>query len=211
MQKLIGWALALSMTCAVLGSAHADSLVVQNCQTVPTQYAPGSTRLDVVDINGQKCTGTSGTRPFNATASVTFGTAYAVNQNIGGLLTVSTGLQPNTPVIIDNGFVNVFAGTATAVSSVAVYIFNSLPSGTFADTVVPTFVTGDVAKLRAAVNTGAPLTTITSNVILAMRIGTAAGNYPVDASGNLYIALIANGTFTLASVGAGQVNLQGRW
>ena len=39
-----------------IGSAHAESLVVQSCGTLPKAYAPGATRNDTVDINGQKCT-----------------------------------------------------------------------------------------------------------------------------------------------------------
>ncbi len=40
-----------------LSPAHADSLVVQTCGTLPLAYAPGSTRLDTVDVNGVKCAG----------------------------------------------------------------------------------------------------------------------------------------------------------
>lgn len=52
---------ALFLTALSLTSpANAESFVVQNCGTLPKSYSPGSTRLDVVDVNGNLCTNASG-------------------------------------------------------------------------------------------------------------------------------------------------------
>ena len=40
----------------LVGSINADSLVVQTCGTLPLAYQAGATRLDTVDVNGNKCT-----------------------------------------------------------------------------------------------------------------------------------------------------------
>jgi hypothetical protein len=49
----------LLLLVVAVSPAHADSLVVQTCGTNPQTYAPGATRLDTVDVNGNKCTTTS--------------------------------------------------------------------------------------------------------------------------------------------------------
>ena len=47
--------LALFLLLPLVIPAKADSLVVQTCGTLPLAYAPGATRYDTVDINGNKC------------------------------------------------------------------------------------------------------------------------------------------------------------
>lgn len=58
------WGILTAVLLASIGvqsrCAHADSLVVQVCGTLPLAYKPGSTRLDTVDINGNKCMSGSG-------------------------------------------------------------------------------------------------------------------------------------------------------
>jgi hypothetical protein len=52
MKKLL---VALFLLLPFAVPAKADSLVVQTCGTLPLAYAPGATRFDTVDINGNKC------------------------------------------------------------------------------------------------------------------------------------------------------------
>lgn len=57
MKKLL---VALFLLLPFAVPAKADSLVVQTCGTLPLAYAPGATRLDTVDVNGNKCTNATG-------------------------------------------------------------------------------------------------------------------------------------------------------
>lgn len=52
-------AVIFSLLCAAV-PAKGDSLVVQTCGILPLAYAPGATRLDTIDVNGNKCTNATG-------------------------------------------------------------------------------------------------------------------------------------------------------
>lgn len=64
------WLLAALIVLCLFTFARADSLVVQTCGTNPQTYAPGATRLDTVDVNGNKCTGAgAGANPAEGSPS----------------------------------------------------------------------------------------------------------------------------------------------
>ena len=59
--------------------AHADSLVVQSCGTLPQAYPAGSTRNDVVDVNGNKCATGSVTATLSPSSSSSVGITGVVS------------------------------------------------------------------------------------------------------------------------------------
>ena len=69
-----------------IGAAHAESLVVQSCGTLPNTYAPGSTRIDTVDVNGNKCNAAPNAYPAGATAitASATGTTAATTATLAG-------------------------------------------------------------------------------------------------------------------------------
>ena len=75
-----------------IGAAHAESLVVQSCGTLPKTYAPGSTRIDTVDVNGNKCGSVVG----GATISTKSG-SYASAGAGQFALAISTNTQLTVP------------------------------------------------------------------------------------------------------------------
>lgn len=84
--------LALLLTTGLFPqNAKADSLVVETCGTLPKAYAPGATRLDTVDINGNKCgsavVGSYDSGPISVTGAVN-SSSHAAGTSVGGLLSV---------------------------------------------------------------------------------------------------------------------------
>lgn len=94
--------LALFLLLPLAVPAKADSLVVQTCGTLPLAYAPGASRLDTVDINGNKCISgsisasfasfhlTSALTPITATTGGVTSGAFTAGQTIVAFNTGAT-------------------------------------------------------------------------------------------------------------------------
>jgi hypothetical protein len=184
-------ALALLATLASLLPAaptSADSLVVQTCGTLPLAYQAGATRLDTVDVNGNKCTnaGSGG-----ATQSV----------NISQILGATPG--PTNPLdvgIVDgtNGPVTVKAAsvTATATDKSLVVQLNpnspgiiALGQSTKANSLPTTFATdqyGDpcmnplIAKTSTPINFTAAATNLMVGVSGSTAIYVCAADFTIS-------------------------------
>jgi hypothetical protein len=106
----------LSLVCA-----QADSLVVQTCGTLPLAYAPGATRNDTIDVNGNKCVDVvigGGSSTSNQGTPNTAANAWPFYLALGG-----------TAISATNGiYTNLLQGNA--VLSQTNPIFNSITDGT---------------------------------------------------------------------------------
>ncbi len=138
------------------------------------------------------------------TKTITPGTAYVVNQSIGGLQTidVETALgvdMSNKWIQITSIEVVLQATAATAVSTPV--IFNANPSAsTVTDATLSNLNSADVGKLVAYTNTSASGGAVTfPNGAFWLNQYTSKNGMMVqcDADGKIYIVLMAGGTFTL--------------
>jgi hypothetical protein len=115
MRSLTGLALLTILAAFALRSAQADSLVVTTCGTLPLAYAAGATRLETIDVNGNRC-GTSAppvSLPLPAGASTsalqttgntalttintTLGTPFQAGGSIGNTAFIATAPIGITP------------------------------------------------------------------------------------------------------------------
>lgn len=134
--------------------------------------------------------------PIFITKTISFATGYTAGQNIAGLLTI-TGLTPNQTYRLANMTMPV-AGTLTATSSIIVYIFNANPTAS-------TFTDGNSAVLNTA-DTAKVVRFLSGNITSAGGVGgyafvvqTISPAITADSNGQIYIGLVAGGTFTLTN------------
>jgi len=108
-----------------LACAQADSLVVQTCGTLPLAYAPGATRNDTVDVNGNKCVDVvigggsapgAGSQPYNYTPLSPGQYGLAVTSSTG--LTIPTGALQAQVCASGNNVNYTWDGTTTPTASV---------------------------------------------------------------------------------------------
>lgn len=134
-------------------------------------------------------------------------TSYSVGQTLGGLITVSTGLGAGVKVRIETAQLAVGAATFTAGATVALSmrIFESSPGSS-------TYTDGNTAVLAAADYTKVVLFHVptgsqgsTANGEPTVWVPTANMPHAVattDGSGNIYVAWVAAGTFTMTTPAA---------
>jgi hypothetical protein len=135
------------------------------------------------------------------TGTFTPSASYAVDNCIGGQLTVATGLPAGTRATLQYLSLAFTAAALTATAGVIAEIFNQSPSTSFADAVTPSYNSGDPAKIGRALSLGtSQINSPTGNGLFF--VGAAPNtDFVVDASGNIYIALISSGTYTLTTPG----------
>jgi hypothetical protein len=154
----------------------------------------------------------AGLRPLLAAATFTPGTGYTLNENMGGLLTLSFGVA-NTPVLLDFATVAWYGVTAT--SGISVVIFLASPSTTFTDGASPTWNSADAAKIARVIEVGALMNAAAMAVWGQASSASFPSGFPTeaktDSSGNLYVALIAGGTISSTSPGTANVQLGARY
>lgn len=122
-------------------------------------------------------------------------TTYANNQNIGGLITISTGLQPGTVIGTLSIKVKVLDANVTTIGSVVGAFFDANPTAsTITDGANISINSADFAKLVAysSVSATAPGNTIG----LAFYYNPTASRIQVDGNGNVYIAINATNAIT---------------
>lgn len=171
------------------------------------KYAPdGADYVCLTDGNGNTNSGIG--RFANMTTTFTPATSYAAGNDMGGLLTLSTGLAAGTPIYIDQLFMSFSATTLTATSTCVALLFATSPTSTITDASSPTWNATDPAKLRASVNTG---TTVAAGNLFSTRMGVAGISMITDASANIYLALLAGGTFTITGPNTATVVVEYRY
>ena len=121
--------LALLAICAsfpLVDRARADSLVVQTCGTLPLAYAPGVTRNDTVDVNGNKCiagtitaTATTTATAASSLPTISAGSGAPIYESLAGAPYVqpvfASASGGGTQVDATHGLpVNIVAGSVTA-------------------------------------------------------------------------------------------------
>ena len=96
-----------------VGFTSADSLVVQTCGTLPLAYQAGATRLDTVDVNGNKCTnaGSAGANQ-NVNINQILGAAPSASNTLPVSVFVG-GAAPGVTNPFDVGIVDGTNGPAT--------------------------------------------------------------------------------------------------
>lgn len=121
---------ALFLAALHVAPAHAESMVVQSCGSLPQQYAPGATRLETVDRNGNLCTTLPGGGSGNPTNTPIAGSAqYNVAVTSSTALTVPAGatyavVQPSASVNVTYDGTTPTASlgnTITALQTLALY------------------------------------------------------------------------------------------
>lgn len=143
------------------------------------------------------------TRGVTVSGTFTPNTSYAVNNDMGGLITVATGLLSGTRVTITKMSVSFNTTSISGAGNPVALLFDSLPGATVADGATPTWAAGDPAKLVYLTSLGANNITGSASTIVIFEMGspTLPIDLTVDGSGNIYLILQMNGT--LAPVGPG--------
>jgi hypothetical protein len=165
--------------------AYADSLVVATCGTLPLAYSEGATRLDTVDVNGNKCTSSSGgggsvtqgTVPWVVSGQGTAGTAAT------GVLTVQ-GIASMTKLLVTPDSVALPANQSVNVSQV-----NGI-----------TTLTG-----TGATGTGAQRVTVSTDQATNAGAALVKGGVGVVNGGSTYQAVAASQTATVLQTATGAI------
>jgi hypothetical protein len=156
--------------------------------------------------DGTGLVATVGARPFVVKGTINNGqTTYtpATNQqiDIGGLITVATGLAAGTIITAATLRVKLLQPNLTTSATLSVQFFDANPAGsTFLDNTTVVDVVADVPKMIALASSaatlggpaGATATTVATFTFTLPRI-------TVDGSGNIFFALTSPSTFALAN------------
>lgn len=128
---------------------------------------------------------------FNASASATYGSAYAC---IGGKITVATGLAAGSQVLVDTvDFI--MQGTITVgPGAILAALFPTSPTGTWTDGSVGVWSAADAESRIDTLTITLALEPATSSNIALGTLGTATRSRlaTVDGSGNLYATFAVN-------------------
>ena len=150
-------------------------------------YGPGGTNAVFV----------GGTSQVQVTPTVTAASAYASGNVVGGLLTFNNAVQSNVLSGVLESVTLAVKSTQTA--SFKLYLFNGLPSTTFADKTAPAISAADAAKLLEVITLTGGDTGLGPNATL--YVADNIGKSLVLSISTLYAVLVVVGsaTFTTAS------------
>lgn len=138
------------------------------------------------------------TRTLRATFSFTPAASYSAGNNIGGLFTLSTGMN-STPVRFNRINISLVGATITALNGYAALVFPSAPAATITDGATPTFTAADGVLNPLAVNlTGLSTNGETTLIVIG---GSPAGTITTDGSGNLKLVLLSSASNTITTPG----------
>lgn len=115
--------------------------------------------------------------------------AYTAGANVGGLITINTGLPAGTALSACH--IVLGSNTVSALGTLSITLFDANPSGsTFTDASAQVIANADVAKVAAS--TAAPANTFgTTGVTLWNYANAQCPRVVVGASGNLWLAVTA--------------------
>ena len=138
---------------------------------------------------------------FSCTPSIL---SYTQQTNICGLQPISTGLSVGTSVTVFSMRSILTANSITAAGSIAAEFFNASPSSSFSDGTSTTILAADASKYAGVVQlVGVNTTFISAATFQGVSGGgsTQGSNWTtsVDASGNIYVAVMSVGTTTTTS------------
>lgn len=134
------------------------------------------------------------TRPIIVTGTFTPSATYAINNDVGGLITIATGLPAGTKVLVTEVYAFWTVASNSVEAALNLILFDQAPSTTFTDGATPTWSSTDPAKMIGG-GASAELPNSAGSLLIGERI--VLGQYAtVDSSGNLYAAAIAFSTFT---------------
>lgn len=121
----------------------------------------------------------------------------SANTDVGGLITVSTGLPSGT--ILTNVVlrVKILSSDVTALSAMYFPMFDANPTGsTITENTALAIVTADLSKTVLSIASASVATPTTGGVY---SYTTTGPRMAVDASGNIYFAMVTGGTTTSVS------------
>lgn len=192
MRKLTFFTLVLLwVMLRALFPAHADSLVVTTCGSLPQAYGAGSTRLETIDVNGNRCIG--GTLSL---AGSTSNASSGVATSATNLPTVSYNYLWNgvswdqAPGTVANG-----AFTQGAVASGAADAGNPVKVAGRFNTTQPTFTDGQRGDIQLDTRGNLKTVLFGQNSVSSAGVATAndAVTNPIGLNVNAFNALL-NGT-----------------
>ena len=149
------WFLSLAFLFSI-GSAHAESLVVQSCGTLPLAYLPGATRNDTVDTNGNKCISGSISASFASFHLESVLTPLTAGTVSG---TSSSFTAGKTIVATNNGSTNTVycqPGATSTLSSQPITPGNWFAFATSAETTIACITSTSTTPVNFSVGTGGP-------------------------------------------------------
>lgn len=179
--------------------AVAQTQVITNCGTLSSNWVAGQTGRPISqDINGNQCF--VGTPSTIFTGTFVPAAAYATQQNMGGLITIATGMGANTTVQIRQIKAIITGTTIVAGANINFVFFNALPTTTFTDASNTTLNEADATKFAINISSIAVNTIMIGAHVHSSNIGIAQiPSMKTDASGNIYLAIQSQGTFTITT------------
>lgn len=177
MKRLSPLLFSVGLFLLACGGASADSLVVQTCGVLPQAYLPGATRLETVDVNGNRCqgapgAGAAGTAGYPQGAipvqAAGIGTTAAVGATLPGVAGKTTflcgftiGSQATAATSGNAQIVNALSANPSLLQAVAVAPAVATMSQTFAPCIPATGLNTGIAVNAIAAGAGGNTTVYT--------------------------------------------------